>query len=122
MGAMGGSASRNQEGLYVAVQFCFNCLIGLYSLVISAIMPAALMKFAVSEQIGDFFKFGELFGFISRNLGNYIIAVIVYWLASLVGSFGFILCLVGVFFTSFWAMLVGAHLFGQVYRLDKAAA
>ena len=83
---------------------------------ISALLPAALMKFAVSEQIGDFFKFGELFRFISRNLGNYVIAIIVYWLASLVGSFGVILCLVGVFFTTFWAMLVGAHLLGQVCR------
>jgi ABC-type phosphate transport system permease subunit len=121
VGGVTGSNYQDQQGVVPLLILCLNCLVGLYSLVVSALIPAALMRFAVSEQIGDFFKFGELFGFISRNLGNYIIALIVYWLASLVGSFGFILCLVGVFFTSFWAMLVGAHLFGQVYRLDKAA-
>ena len=79
-------------------------------------MPAALMKFAVDEKISDFCEFRELFGFISRNLGNYLIAIIVYWVASFVAGFGVILCFVGVFFTTFWSMLVGAHLFGQVYR------
>lgn len=120
--ALGPNASRNQEGAYVAVQFCFNCLIGLYSLVISVLMPAALIKFSVSEQIGDFFRLGDIFGFIGRNLSNYIIANIIYWLAGMVAGFGVILCVVGVLFTGFWSMLVGAHLFGQVHRLDKAAA
>jgi hypothetical protein len=80
------------------------------------VMPAALMRFAVNERIGDFLAIGELFGFITRNLGNYIIAIIVYWVASFVAGFGVILCIVGVLVTSFWSMLVSAHLFGQVYR------
>ena len=80
------------------------------------LIPAALMKFAVDEKISDFWAVGELIGFIRRNLGNYLIAIIVYWVASAIASLGVILCIVGVFLTTFWSMLVGAHLFGQVYR------
>lgn len=123
MGVLGGatgtsnsSAAQSAAGVIVAVNLCFQCLISLYSLVLAVVMPAALMKFAVDEKIGNFLAFGELFGFISRNLGNYLIAIILYWVASAVASFGVILCVVGVFFTTFWSMLVGAHLFGQVYR------
>ena len=110
------SAAQGAVGVLVAVSFCFWCLIFLYSLVLTVVLPAALMNFAVDEKIGDFLAVGDLFGFISRNLGNYLIAIILYWVASAVASFGVILCVVGVFFTTFWSMLVGAHLFGQVYR------
>lgn len=53
---------------------------------------------------------------------NVLIAVILAWVAELLASFGVILCFVGAFLTWFWSMLVGAHLFGQVYRLAQASA
>jgi hypothetical protein len=110
------SAAQGAATLFLVVTLCINCLVSLYSLVVGVIVPAALMKFAVDEQISDFWAFGDLFAFIRRNLGNYLIAIIVYWVASFVAGFGVILCLIGVFFTAFWSMLVGAHLFGQMYR------
>jgi hypothetical protein len=122
MGVLGGStgsgsgAAQSMANVILVVNLCFQCLIILYSLVLTVVMPAALMRFAVNERIGDFLAIGELFGFITRNLGNYIIAIIVYWVASFVAGFGVILCIVGVLVTSFWSMLVSAHLFGQVYR------
>jgi hypothetical protein len=36
--------------------------------------------------------------------------------AGLVGKFGFILCIAGIFFTFFWAILVQANLYGQLAR------
>ena len=110
------SAGQGAAGLFVAVSLCFNCLIILYSLALTVMMPAALMKFAVDENLSAFWAFRDLFSFISRNLSNYIIAIIVYWVASFVAGFGVILCIIGVFATTFWSMLVSAHLFGQVYR------
>lgn len=121
LSAMGSNLQRGQEGILIAINLCFQCLTGVYSLVVGALMPAALMKFAVTEEIGVFFKPGDLIGFIRNNLGNYIIAVIVYWLAEIVGGLGIILCFVGVLFTGFWSMLVGSHLFGQVYRAANPA-
>jgi len=119
-GAAGSGSAANQD-TFNAVYWCGQCLSSLYSIAVYAIMPAALMKFSVSGEIGEFFKFGEIFRFISRNLGNYIIAIIVGWLATLVGYVGIIGCLVGIVFTAFWSLLVGAHLYGQVYRLAKPA-
>jgi hypothetical protein len=114
------SAAQGAAGVFVVVNLCFQCLIFLYSLVLTVVLPAAFMRFAVNEKISDFLAFGELFGFISRNLSNYIIAIIIYWIASFVASFGVILCIVGVLLTTFWSMLVSAHVFGQVYRNANA--
>ena len=123
MGVLGGATGSSNistgealAGILVAVNLCFQCLISIYSLVLAVLMPAALMKFAQSEKISDFWAFRDLLAFIRENLGNYIIATIVYWIASAIGSLGVILCVIGMFFTTFWSMLVGAHLFGQVYR------
>jgi len=63
------------------------------------------------------FKFGEIFRYISANLGNYFLAWILALVTSFVASFGAILCVIGVIFTEFWASLVWAHLFGQVWSL-----
>jgi hypothetical protein len=110
------SAAQSAAGIFVAVNLCFQCLISIYSLILGVMIPAALMKFAVDEQISDFWAVRDLIGFIRRNLGNYLIATIVYWVAGAIAGFGVILCFVGVFFTTFWSMLVGAHLYGQVFR------
>jgi len=61
-------------------------------------------------------------GLITGNLGNYIIALILAWVASVIAGFGVIACGVGVLFTSFWASLVMAHLFGQLQRASVATA
>ena len=39
--------------------------------------------------------------------------------ARFAASLGFLLLCVGILFTVFWAYLVAAHAFGQVYRLSK---
>jgi hypothetical protein len=116
MTGMINNLQKGQETPLVILYSCVTCLAVAYGLVMSALMPAALMKFAVTGELNAFFRVGDMIGFIRNNLGNYLIAIIVYWLAEMLGSFGFILCLVGLFFTAFWSMLVGAHLFGQVYR------
>lgn len=76
----------------------------------------------VSGKLKAFFRFGEIFSYITSNLGNYIIALLVSLVASFAAGFGTILCFVGVIFTSFWAYLVSAHLLGQVYRQAQASA
>ncbi len=119
LGALSGSSSSQSNsaiGLVELVSLCLYCLIGIYSLLLTVVLPAALIKFAVSDKLGDLFAFRDIFSFISKNLGNYIIAVLLSWVVSFVAGFGIILCFVGVLFTSFWSYLVMAHLFGQVYR------
>jgi hypothetical protein len=124
--AIGGAAIANNANndqiaaTYSVISVCFSCLIGLWSLVVAIFIPAILVRFA---EVGDFmagFRFGELFNFISINVGNYVIVLILMWVASLIASLGVILCVIGVIFTQFWAYLVSGHLLGQLAGQNQA--
>jgi hypothetical protein len=101
------------------VSICISCVQFIVSIVAYALIPAALIRYAQFDSLGSAFQFGEIFSFISANIGDYIIAVLLSWVASLVAIFGLILCVIGVFFTGFWSYLVTANLIGQLAR--KAA-
>jgi len=100
----------------IACVWSLSCLSGLYGLFLGIVLPAAHILYAVSGDVGTFFRFGSISKFITSNLGNYIIALLVYGVAFVIASFGVILCVVGVVFAEFWAILVGSHLGGQLYR------
>ncbi len=99
------------------IGLCFGCLTSLWGLLVGIVLPAAVTQYAVTEDFASFFRFGEIFRYIGRNLGNYIIALIVsvlVWIAaSIVGG---VFCGVGVILTVPWATLVTAHLLGLVYK------
>lgn len=95
---------------------CLYCVQTLVSLLTNAIIPAALIRYAQFGTFGSAFQFGEVFRFITANLGDYLIAVLLSWVASFIAIFGIILCLVGVVFTFFWSLLVSANLYGQLAR------
>lgn len=93
-----------------------SCLSALYGLFLGLVLPSAYTHYALSGNFGTFFRFGDIFQYIRANLGNYIIALLLAFVAQFVAGFGVILCCIGVIFTGFWATLVGSHLLGQVYR------
>ncbi len=95
---------------------CFICVGSIISIVVNLVLPAALIRYAQYDTIGSALQFGEIFSFISSNVGDYIIVVLLGWVASFVAAFGLILCLIGVYFTNFWAILVTANLYGQLAR------
>lgn len=92
-----------------------SVLQGLWGLVIFIVLPAALVRFAVSDNFGAFFDFNEIFAFIQANSSNYILAVVLALVAGFLSMFGLILLIVGVVFTIMWAALVTAHLYGSVW-------
>ena len=107
-------ANEQAANAYGIVSACFTCLIVLWSLVIAAVGPAIMVRFA---EVGEFmvgFQFSEIFSIIRANVGNYIIVILLMWLAGLIASLGVILCVVGVIFTQFWSYLVAGNLMGQL--------
>ena len=79
-------------------------------------LPAVLIRFAVKGDFGSMFQFGEIWDFIRANLGDYLLAILIYVVASIIAGFGIIACGIGVLFTSFWAYLVFAFLMGNLWR------
>ncbi|HHX65442.1 MAG TPA: DUF4013 domain-containing protein [Chloroflexi bacterium] len=115
-GAILDTLTRNTEAMQVA-QVCFgliSCLSSIWGLVVAVVLPAATIRFAMEEEFASFFRFRNIFRLIGDNLGNYVIAVLLGIVAQIIAAFGLILCVVGVFFTGFWASLVSSHLYGQV--------
>lgn len=98
------------------VSACTNCVQFIVSLLSNALLPAALIRYAQFDSLGAAFQFGEIFNFIKNNIGDYVIVVLLGWVAGLVAGFGVILCIIGVFFTFFWSTLVLANLYGQLAR------
>lgn len=94
-----------------------NCLSLVYMLLLLLILPAATIRYALTGQFGAFFRFGEILAFIKANIGGYIIALLVALVAGLIAEMvGGIACIIGIFFTLMWAMLVGANLLGNLAR------
>jgi hypothetical protein len=108
--------SGNMNSMAGILLTCVNCVIILVSLAINLFVYAPLTNFALTNQINTFWDFRGAWNFIKANTGNYIIAFLLALVANFIAGFGTILCFVGVFFTSFWALLVMSHLFGQVAR------
>ena len=122
------AVTRNQmdpQSVAAPIGICLSglaCLSGLYGLFLGIVLPAATTKYAVTGEFGAFFRFAEIFKYITSNLGPYIIALLLGVVAGFIAGFGLVFCFVGVVFTGFWAMLVGNHLLGQVYRASQTPA
>ncbi len=114
-------SSDNTTGLVTTLTLCLQCVIGIYSLVIGIFMYAPLTRYALNGQLATFWDFKGNLAFIQANVGNYLIAWILSIVAGLIGEIGFALCVIPGFFTTFWAMLVSAYLFGQFARMSSGA-
>jgi hypothetical protein len=115
-----GDDGRSISGGASLLVTCLSCISIIVGIAISLFMYAPLTNFALNNQISTFWDFAGNWQFIQRNAGNYIIAFLLAYVASIIAGFGIIACLIGVFFTSFWALLVTAHLFGDVARGNMA--
>ena len=92
----------------------------LWALVIAAVSPAILVRYT---EVGEFmagFQFSEILSIIRANDGNYIIVILLIWVAGLIASFGVILCVIGVIFTQFWSYLVTGNLLGQLAAQEQS--
>ena len=99
---------------------CLNCVQVILSIGASLLFPAGIIRYARQDTLAAAFQFREIFKLIRENIGDYVIAVLLSWVAGLVAGLGIIICGIGIFFTYFWSLLVSANLYGQFAR--KAGA
>jgi hypothetical protein len=99
----------------------FYGLVILFSLALAVYLPAALARSAMRGTVADGFAWREVLGFIRANLGNYLLGLVAYLVASFLSQLGFLLCCVGVFPAAFWGYMVLAGALGQTIRLSPVA-
>ncbi|HEY7409295.1 MAG TPA: DUF4013 domain-containing protein [Vicinamibacteria bacterium] len=121
--AMGGdSTAAKAAGPFVAL-----AVVGLYAavflggLALFVYFPAALARVALTGRVGAGFAVRDNVAFITRNPGNYALALVLYLLANLASQFGVVLCCVGILPATFWSYCVLAWSMGEVARLDPFA-
>jgi hypothetical protein len=116
-------------GLFVGSTLALSCVIAIYALLLSFLMPAIYLNFARKGTFSACFEFGEIWRIMSKNLGDYIVA----WLVAIVVGIGvmFVIGLVAGLLSiipccgwiAAWVLLgtagvyitaVFGHLFGQI--------
>ena len=115
------NAVRNEsaEMLGAGISGCMVCLIVPFSLAISLWLPAAMLRSVSTNSIGGGFEFAAIWAFIRDNAMNYLLAIVIYFIARFIAGFGFILLCIGLIFTGFWALLIQTYGFAQVWRLRR---
>ena len=96
---------------------CVWCIIFPLSLAMAIWLPGAMLFAIVERRFGAAFEFAQIAAFIKGNVGNYLLAFVVWLVVRMIVPFGFILLCVGIVFTTFWSFVVAGYAFGQVWRL-----
>lgn len=120
---IGLSEQQNAEAIGGLLAACFGCLVLLWTAVLILATPAIYIRLAETEEISAGLKFGDILAFTRDNIGEVIIASLLYVVASLViglvgAIVGALLCVVGLIVTvpaaQLITMLVQSHLYAQV--------
>lgn len=115
--------NQNDDTIATAVSVlsvCFSCVTLVYGIFLGFVLPAAYGKYAATGQLGSAFRFGEVFGLVRAAPSAYLIVLLGSIVAGIVGGLGIILCVIGMFFTYAYAMVIQAHLWGQAYNVAEA--
>lgn len=121
---------NNGNGLGALLSLCLGMPMALYGLVVALWLPAARLRYALTDNVVDAFQFREIWDFISANLGNYALAVVAIVVAAVVAIVvgtvvAGVTCGLGLIFFPFIGFVryaVMAHLLGQVYREAQVEA
>lgn len=107
----------NPESAGLRGLFFLPSMVGqLYALAVSAILPAVYAVYIAEGTFGACFS-PRLLGQVIRPRGwIYAGVAAISYGAQALSAFGFFLCLIGVFFTLFYAIVVTMHLSGQLAR------
>ncbi|HUP50628.1 MAG TPA: DUF4013 domain-containing protein [Thermoanaerobaculia bacterium] len=92
------------------------CLMFPLSLAVTFFLPASLLMAVTERRFGAAFELDRIWRFIKGNIGDYLLAIVIYFVARFLAGFGILLFCIGLIFTAFWAMVITTHAFAQVYR------
>ncbi len=85
-----------------------------YSLLISFLSPIISVKFAEHEKIREGLDVGDIIQLFSKHWQDAWIAILLGMAVGIFAVIGLLFFIVGIFFTTFYALVVRYHLFGQI--------
>ncbi len=95
---------------------CGGLLSVFYTLLAMLVFPILIARYAVTGDLNTVFEFNEIIELVRDNIAN-LAAVLIMWIIfSVIAVLGFLAIGIGFLFTSFWANLGLAYLFGKVYQ------
>jgi len=119
----GPRGSSDMQGITIICSAGLCFLSVLWAIIMMVIWPATVIKYATGGQFRSFFRIGDILHLIRENLGDHITAILLTIVAFFIAApVGGLVCLIGMVFSIFWAVLVSAHLFGQVKAESMPAA
>lgn len=95
------------------------CLFVPIMLAMTFFLPASLLFAALERRYSAAFEFRRIWPFIKANIGNYLLAIVIYLIARMLGGIGIFFLCIGVVFTGFWALTIMTYAFAEVWRLRK---
>ena len=102
---------------------CFGCISLILGILAGLHLPFVWSKYAETGEFGEAFKLGEIFEMLKSNIGQTIIVALISGVAGTIALLvGFVACGIGLIFTTFYAQLVTAFLYGSLYRRAKGTA
>jgi hypothetical protein len=109
--------------LFTLATCCFSAFTLIYSILVGWLfIPAALGRYADTDDLSSALRFGEILDISRANPVAFLMALLISVVAGFLASFGIILCCIGVIFTSFYAQCVTGHAYGQAYLAAEAKA
>lgn len=105
----------------IGILFLIPCLGwiagGIVGILFYFVYPFLACEYAVTSNFSSVFNFERMFNFIGNQVLNLIIAIILSIVIGIIGSFGFVLLIIGVIFTFFWASIGSHYFYAEVYRI-----
>lgn len=122
MAAAVASGSSDAAQVMGVLSGCVMVAVIPLAIILLLLLPVALISVAVTGSMGAAFDLPEIFRFIRHNFVNYILAVVVYWVANFLAQIGFALLCVGLLFTTFLYYMISTWAFAESWRLDARKA
>ena len=107
----------------VVTSLCIVLLALVYSLILMALYGPLMGQLADGREMNTLFSPAPSYALLRANLGGYVIAVLAgSFIASILASFGTILCGIGALFGATFGYAVFGHLVGQAHAQARGAA
>ncbi len=101
------------EETTAAVNLCFAPIQMIISLVLNLVLLPAFGRYIQEDRLGAAFQVSEVIATLRHSLKPWLMMLLVYILAGIVGSLGLIACLIGVLFTMVYSQAIIGHAMGQ---------